>query len=95
MLKALEARYGKVSIVVVVDSDGDKAKVHAEFRTNADWNRHRLIIADPDVQSWLPDAPTSGKKDSLYLYLATNRASLSSIERKHPEFTDFIEAIVA
>lgn len=93
MLKALEARYGGVSIVVVVDSDGNEAKVRAEFRTKVNWNQHSLIIANPSVESWLSDTQTRGKIDEIYA--DANHVDLSSIERRHPEFKKFIAAIIA
>jgi predicted ATP-dependent endonuclease of OLD family len=93
MLRALEARYAKVPIVVVVDSEGNEAKVRAEFRTKANWHRHSLVIANPSVESWIHDAKKSGKSGGRHP--EGNPVDLHSIERTHPEFKDFTAAMIA
>ena len=88
MMKALEARYGARRILAVVDSDGNPAKVRAEFRTKADWRKHKLIVADPGVTSWIRAGKLSGVENDIALLI--QRTNLEKLEATRSDFAEFL-----
>ena len=74
-------------------SDGHPCKVRRSLRKHLDLDKYWLIIAEPNVESWV----TNGRHKRIdsrerFVKLAGN-ADLEQIEDGHPEFQTLKEAV--
>jgi hypothetical protein len=87
MVRAIEARLGLHSIVIVINSDGNEPRTWATLRTKLPWENYSLVIARPNVDSWVSPESQKGKyarrPDAAEMAKTVN---LHLLEQLHPEF---------
>ena len=75
------------------NSDGHPSKVRRGLRKHLELDKYWLIIAKPNVESWLTNGRHKGiDRLQQFVKLAGN-ANLEQIENAHPEFQTLKEAV--
>jgi Overcoming lysogenization defect protein-like, TOPRIM domain len=94
MVHAIEARLGPQSTLIVVDSDGNEARTWATLRTKLPWEKYSLVIAHPDVESWVfPESQAHKHAVSAAAAQMAQTINLRTLESLHPEFAKFRIAV--
>jgi predicted ATP-dependent endonuclease of OLD family len=95
MVHAVEARMPSDSLAIVVDSDGSPSKARQTLRKHLDLNKYWVIMAEPNVESWVAAGRKSGTVGWENFDKLAKDADLTQIESTHPEFQTLREAVTS
>jgi len=93
IVRAAERHLHSKALAIVINSNGNPSKVLKDLRTELDLDKYWVIIAKPNVESWVTNG-RSKEIDSLEQFVKlAGKADLGQIENAHPEFHTLKQAV--
>ena len=93
IVRAAERHLQPKALAVVINSNGNLSKVLKHFRKELDLNKYWVIIAKPNVESWVTNGRSKGIDDLGQFVKLAGKADLGQIENAHPEFQTLKQAV--
>jgi hypothetical protein len=93
IVRAAERHLQPKALAVVINSTGNLSKVLKDFRKELDLDKYWVIIAKPNVESWVTNGGGNGIDDVEQFVKLAGKADLGQIESAHPEFHTLKQAV--